>query len=61
MNNKKSYFIEKTRSVGGKTLRNNKKAGQETEYLVKSRSDPTVSTWLQEYQVQKLKNEGFLR
>ena len=60
-NNKKSYFIEKTRSVGGKTLRNNKKAGQETEYLVKSRSDPTVSTWLQEYQVQKLKNEGFLR
>ena len=59
-NKKNTYFIEKTRKVGGKTLRNNKKAGEETEFLVKNRNDPQVSNWLKQHQVQKLQNEGLL-
>ena len=56
----KSYFIERTRKVGGKVLRNNKVTGQQTEYLVKSHNDPSISTWMKQPQVEKLQNEGFL-
>ena len=56
----KNYFIERTRVIGGKLLRTGKKSGGETQYLLKARNVPDLSTWISQTEFEKLKDGNYL-
>ena len=56
----KIYFIERTRTVGAKTLRSGNTSGGQTEYLLKARNQPDISTWVSEAEIQRLRDGGLL-
>ena len=56
----KQYFIEKTRRINSKKLRSGVSTGGQTEYLLKAKNDPDQSSWISEFEYQKLKDGGLL-
>ena len=56
----KNYFIEKTRRVKTKKLRSGAVVGGEIEYLLKAKNDPDQSSWINQAEYQKLKEDGNL-
>ena len=56
----KGYYISGTKEVNKKKLRSGKFAKGETLYWLKSRNDPSISTYINLYELNKLKDNGFL-
>ena len=59
-NQDKNYFIAQTRKVSGRQTRSGSKSGQEIEYLLKSRQDPSISHYISESEKNKLEKLGQL-
>ena len=57
----KAYFIEKTRVVNAKRLRSGKTSGGDTQYLLRSRNDPTIGSWLSSSQYRRLLQDGLVK
>ena len=57
----KKYFIERTRRINRKKHRSGISSGGETQYLLKSKNDSDLSSWINEYEYQKLKQDGYLQ
>ena len=55
----KQYFIAQKRVVGGKKLRSGTVSGGQTQYLLRAVNDDT-SSWISDFEYQKLKNGGYL-
>ena len=56
----KDYFIEKTRTIHAKKLRSGALTSGEKQYLLRSKNDKDLSTWISEFEFLKLKNGGYL-
>ena len=56
----KQYFIEKTRRVNAKKLRSGATTGGQTEYLLKAKNDPDQSSWINQFEYEKIKDGGYL-
>ena len=48
-------FVERSREVGGTTLRSGKRRNTEKQYLKKNLNDPAISTWISEHEREKIK------
>ena len=59
-NEDKNYFIAQTKKVSGRQTRSGAKSGQEIQYLLKSRQDPSVSHYITESEKNKLEKLGQL-
>ena len=56
----KQYFIERIRRVGARKLRSGASTGGHTEYLLKAKNDPEQSSWISQFEFDKLKDGGYL-
>ena len=57
----KSYFISKTRVVNAKRLRNGKTLAGDTQYLLRSRNDPSIGSWLSSSQYRRMIQDGLVK
>ena len=56
----KKYFIEKTRTVQPSISRSGQKRGGLKQFLLKSRNQPDISTWITADEVETLRKNGYL-
>lgn len=56
----KNYFIERTRVVNAKKLRSGATTGGEKQHLLKAKNDPDLSSWISQFEFEKLKDGGYL-
>ena len=56
----KNHFIERTRVVNAKKLRSGATTGGEKQYLLKAKNDPDLSSWISQFEFEKLKDGGYL-
>ena len=56
----KQYFIERTRVINVKKLRSGGTSGGQKQYLLKARNDPEQSSWIDQFEYEKLKDGGYL-
>ena len=57
----KVYFIEKKRKVNERRLRNGKTSAGDIQYLLRSRNDATIGTWLSSSQYRRLLHDGLVK